>query len=224
MCDPVVASFGSSAMGAIGSAAEASAQNKAAERNYQHKLKIRERKWMMDTSLFKTKTAQFEKNISEKNLAAYKAYHESQVSLNNVFSDAMLDHQKDLMSVLEAEGIIEAGAAERGVRGSSITKMLNMNLAKLGMANAARSRALTESQYAFKLGNENIRNQLISDKNTEWSKVSTQLVPDMEPVEPVKKNVGLTLFTGLAGAAFDAGGAWASSKSNTKISDSKDII
>ena len=219
MCDPVVASFGSSAMGAIGSAAEASAQNKAAERNYQHKLKIRERKWMMDTSLFKTKTAQFEKNISEKNLAAYKAYHESQVSLNNVFSDAMLDHQKDLMSVLEAEGIIEAGAAERGVRGSSITKMLNMNLAKLGMANSARSRALTQSQYAFKLGNENIRNQLISDKNTEWSKVSAQLVPDMEPVEPVKKNVGLTLFTGLAGAAFDAGGAWASSKSNSKISN-----
>ena len=219
MCDPVVASFGSSAMGAIGSAAEASAQNKAAERNYQHKLKIRERKWMMDTSLFKTKTAQFEKNISEKNLAAYKAYHESQVSLNNVFSDAMLDHQKDLMSVLEAEGIIEAGAAERGVRGSSVTKMLNMNLAKLGIANSARSRALTQSQYAFKLGNENIRNQLISDKNTEWSKVSAQLVPDMEPVEPVKKNVGLTLFTGLAGAAFDAGGAWASSKSNSKISN-----
>lgn len=217
MCDPVVASFGSSAMGAIGSAAEASAQNKAAERNYQHKLKIRERKWMMDTSLFKTKTTQFEKNISEKNLAAQKAYHESQVSLNNVFSQAMLDHQKDLMSVLEAEGIIEAGAAERGVRGSSVTKMLNMNIAKLGMANSARSRALTQSQYAFKLGNENIRNQLISDKNTEWSKVSTQLVPDMEPVEPVKKNVGLTLFTGLAGAAFDAGGAWASSQTGKKI-------
>ena len=99
---------------------------------------------------------------------------------------------------------IEAGAAERGVRGGSVLRMLNQNLYKMGVANSARSRALTESEYAFNLGNERIRQQLIGDKNTAWSKVSTQLVPDMEPVEPVKKNVGLTLFTGLAGAAFDS--------------------
>lgn len=219
MCDPVVGSFASGAMSAIGGAAEASRANKAAERQYQHKLKIRERKWMMDTSLFKTKTVQFDKNISEMNLAAQKAYTESQNNLNNVFSQAMLDHSTDFKNMLEAEGMIEAGAAERGVRGASVSKMLNMNLAKLGMANAARSRALTQSQYAFNLGNERIRNQLVSDKNTEWSKVSMQLVPDMEPVEPVKRNVGLTLFTGLAGAAFDA---WGSSGGSSKISNDGD--
>ena len=110
-----------------------------------------------------------EKNISEKNLAAHKAYTESQINLNNVREQAMLDHQKDFMSMLEAEGIIEAGAAERGVRGASVAKMINQNLGKLGMANAARSRALTQSQYAYKLGNEAIRRQLVSDKNEEWS-------------------------------------------------------
>ena len=207
MCDPVVGSFASGAMSAIGSAAEQSAQNKAAERQYQHKLKIRERKWMMDTSLFKTKVVQFDKNISEMNLAAQKAYTESQINLNSVREKAMLDHQEDFKSMLEAEGIIEAGAAERGVRGGSVMKMLRMNVGKLGMANAARSRALTQSQYAFNLGNERIRNQLVSDKNTAWSKVSTQLVPDLAPPKPVKRNVGLTLFTGLAGAAFDAWGS-----------------
>ena len=216
MCDPVVGSFASGAMGAIGSAAEASRANKAAQRNYEHKLKIRERKWMMDTSLFKTKVVQFDKNISEMNLAAQKAYTESQKNLNDVFTQAMLDHSTDFKNMLEAEGMIEAGAAERGVRGASVSKMINMNLAKLGLANSARSRALTQSQYAFNLGNERIRNQLISDKNTEWSKVSMQLVPDMEPVEPVKRNVGLTLFTGLAGAAFDAWGA--SGGESSKIS------
>ena len=207
MCDPVVGSFASGAMSAIGSAAEQSAQNKAAERQYQHKLKIRERKWMMDTSLFKTKVVQFDKNIREMNLAAQKAYTESQINLNSVREKAMLDHQEDFKSMLEAEGIIEAGAAERGVRGGSVLKMLRMNVGKLGMANAARSRALTQSQYAFNLGNERIRNQLVSDKNTAWSKVSTQLVPDLAPPKPVKRNVGLTLFTGLAGAAFDAWGS-----------------
>ena len=33
-----------------------------------------------------------------------------------------------------------------------------------------------------------------------WSKVSIQLVPDLPPPKPVMRNVGLTLFTGMAGA------------------------
>ena len=200
MCSP--AAIGP-AVGAIGSAAEASAQNKAAQRQYEHKLKIRERKWMMDTSLYKTKVVQFDKNISEANLAAQRAYTESQINLNNVRVKAMLDHSEDFRSMLEAEGMLEASAAERGVRGKSVTRMLSLNLAKFGEANRQRSRALTESQYAFNLGNERIRRQLISDKNDQFSKVAIQLVPEMEPVQPVKRNVGLTLFTGLAGALGD---------------------
>ena len=92
--------------------------------------------------------------------------------------------------MLEAEGMIEASAAERGVRGKSVSRMLTMNLAKFGEANRQRSRALTESQYAFNLGNERIRRQLISDKNNEFSKVAIQLVPELAPPEPVKENVG----------------------------------
>ena len=203
MCDPVVGSFASGALGAVGEAQAASQRNKAAQRQYEHKLKIRERKWMMDTSLYKTKVVQFDKNISEANLAAQRAYTESQINLNNVRVKAMLDHSEDFRSMLEAEGMLEASAAERGIRGRSVTRMLSLNLAKFGEANRQRSRALTESQYAFNLGNERIRRQLISDKNNEFSKVAIQLVPEMEPVQPVKRNVGLTLFTGLAGALGD---------------------
>lgn len=212
MCDPLVGSFASGAMSAIGSAATASAQNAAARRNYEHKLKIRERKWMMDTSLAKTKNVQFEKNISEANLAAQRAYTESQISLNNVRTKAMLDHQEDFKSMLEAEGMIEASAAERNIRGATVTRMLTTNLAKMGMANRQRSRALTESNYAFNLGNERIRRRLISDQNNMFSKVAIQLVPDLPPPQPVQQNVGLQLFTGLAGAAFDAWGNYESPK------------
>ena len=200
MCSP--AAIGP-AVGAIGSAAEASAQNKAARRQYEHKLKVRERKWMMDTSLFKTKVVQFDKNISEANLAAQRAYSQSATNLNNIRSKALLDHQEDFKSMLEAEGMLEAQAAERGVRGASVLRSLNMNLSKMGMANAQRSRALTQSHYAYQQGTEAIRRKLISDKNNMWSKVAIQLVPDMAPPKPVMKNVGLTLFTGLAGALGD---------------------
>ena len=197
MCSP--AAIGPAAS-AIGGAMEASAQNKAARRQYERQLQIRERKWMMDTTLFKTKRVQFDKNISEANLAAQRAYSQSATSLNNIRSKALLDHQEDFKSMLEAEGMIEAQAAERGVRGASVLRSLNMNLAKMGMANAQRSRALTQSLYAYEQGNEAIRRKLISDKNNMWSKVSIQLVPDLPPPKPVMRNVGLTLFTGMAGA------------------------
>ena len=117
--------------------------------------------------------------------------------------------------MLEAEGMIEASAAERGVRGASIAKMLSMNLGKMGAANAQRSRALTQSLYAFNLGNEQIRRRLIEDKNDQFSKVAIQLVPELEPPEPVKENVGFKLFTGLAGAAFDAYGDSLGGESST---------
>lgn len=208
MCDPAVGSFASGAMGAIGSAAEASRANKAAQRKYQHQLKIRERKWMMDITLAKTKNVQFEKNIDEANIAAQRAYTQSQLNLNNVRVQALLDNQTDFKKMLEAEGIIEAQAAERGVRGGSVSRMLTMNLGKLGAANSARTRALTQSMYAFNQGNEEIRRRLIEDKNDQFSKVAIKLIPDLEPPEPVKRNVGLTLFTGLAGAAFDAWGSY----------------
>ena len=159
MCDPAVGSFASGALGAVGEAQAASQRNKAAQRQYEHKLKIRERKWMMDTSLYKTKVVQFDKNISEANLAAQRAYTESQINLNNVRVKAMLDHSEDFRNMLEAEGMIEASAAERGVRGKSVSRMLTLNLAKFGEANRQRSRALTESQYAYNLGNERIRRQ-----------------------------------------------------------------
>jgi hypothetical protein len=140
MCSP--AAIGP-AVGAIGSAAEASAQNKAAQRQYEHKLKIRERKWMMDTSLYKTKVVQFDKNISEANLAAQRAYTESQINLNNVRVKAMLDHSEDFRKMLEAEGMLEASAAERGVRGRSVTRMLSLNLAKFGEATFSSSNGIT---------------------------------------------------------------------------------
>ena len=212
MCDPAVGSFASGALGAIGEAQAASTRNKAAQRQYEHKLKIRERKWMMDTSLFKTKVVQFDKSISEANLAAQRAYTQSQINLNNVRTKALMDHQDDFKSMLEAEGMLEASAAERGVRGKSVFRALNMNLAKMGMANSARSRDLTQSQYAYDLGNQQIRNKLIGDKNSAWNKVSIQLVPDMAPPQPVKENVGFGLVTGIAGAAFGAGFGQDSSK------------
>ena len=75
MCSP--AAIGP-AVGAIGSAAQASASNKAARREYEYKLKVRERKWMQTRSTYQSKKVQFEQEVDQANIAAQRAYSRTQ--------------------------------------------------------------------------------------------------------------------------------------------------
>ena len=207
MCSPAAASFGSGAISAIGGAMQASAANKAARRDYEYKLKVRENRWMRERSGYQTKIVQFKTNLSEANIAAQRAYSQSQTSLNNIRSKAMLDHQEDFKSMLKAEGAIEASAAERGIRGATVRRQISANLAELGMANAQRSRALTLSKYAYFDHNAGVARKLRSKQNQLFGQVAIQPTPDLAPPKPVMQNVGASLFLGLAGAGFDAAGA-----------------
>jgi len=206
VCDPVVASFGSGAVNAIGGAMQASQANAARKRDYEYKLKIREQRWMRDRSLYQTKQVQYQTNLSESNIAAQRAYTRSQINFNNIRSQALLDHSADFKSMLKAEGMIEAQAAERGVRGKSISRILSGNIAQLGLANAARTRALTQTRFRYDEANENVRRQARSQQNELYGKVAISPIPDIAPPPPVMQNVGASLFLGLASAGFDAAG------------------
>ena len=212
MCSPVAASVGMGVVSAVGGAMQSRAANKAAKRDYEYRLKVRENKWMRRRTDYKTKQVQYQSNLSEANIAAQRAYSQSQTSLNNIRSKAFLDHEEDFKSVLKAEGAIEASAAERGIRGASIQKMKAMNLAELGRANRARERALTMSRDAYFEHNAGIARQLRSRQNQLYSSVAIMPVPDAEPPKPVMQNVGSQLFLGLAGAGFDAAGTYYANK------------
>ena len=212
MCDPVVASFGSSAVSAIGGAMQTSAANKAKKKDYEYKLKVRENRWMRERSGYQTKIVQYKTNLSEANIAAQRAYSKSQISLNNIRSKAMLDHQEDFKSMLKTEGAIEASAAERGIRGATVRRQISANLAALGNANAQRSRALTLSKYAYFDHNAGIARKVRSKQNSLFGKVAISPTPDLAPPPPVMQNVGAQLFLGLAGAGFDAAGTYYANK------------
>ena len=215
MCSPAAASFGSGAINAIGGAMSASAENKARKRDYEYKLKVRENRWMRERSTYQTSIVNYKTNLSETNLAAQRAYTQSQINYNNVRVRAMLDHSEDFKSMLKAEGLIQAQAAERGVRGASVQRMISSNLGEMGLANQARARALTQTQYRFNEANQNVARQARSKQNQMFGKVAISPVQDIPPPPPVLKNVGATLFLGLAGAGFDAAGAHYSSKAGS---------
>jgi len=191
-------------VGAIGSAASASASNKAARRNYEHQLKVRERKWMQTRTTYASKKVQFEEEVDQSNIAAQRAYSRVQRQLYNARSLAILQNQEDFKKMLANEGMIEASAAERGVRGASVARQLVQNNANFGISQAMRSRGLREAGYDAREVYGDINRDLKGQLNRSFGRVAIQPIADMAPPKPVMQNVGMTLMLGM-GQALGAG-------------------
>lgn len=202
------------AIGAIGSAMSAAQSNKQAKRNYEQKLKMRERKWMQTRATYASKKVQFEQEVDAANIAAQRAYARTQHSLNNARALAMLQNQEDFKANLIREGEIEAKAAERGVRGKSIARALIQNASNIGTKQAMRTRGLTASYYEGQQNMEDVNRRLKGTINRSFGKVALQPIQDMAPPKPVMQNVGLTLMLGM-GQALGAGIEGAQSSGTT---------
>ena len=218
MCDP--AAIGP-AVGAVGNAAAASQANKEKRRQYQHQLKVRERKWMQTRATYQTKKVQFEQEVDQANIAAQRAYSRTQQQLNNARSLAILQNQEDFKKMLANEGAIETSAAERGVRGASLARQLVQNSATFGISQAMRSRGLTQAGYDARETYGDINRQLKGTLNQAFGKVAIQPVQDIAPPPPVMQNVGLTLMLGMGealGAGLSAGMGTGDGLSNKTLS------
>ena len=106
--------------------------------------------------------------------------------------------------MLANEGMIEAKAAERGVRGKSVARQLVMNSANFGMSQRLRSRGLAMAGYQAKEVREDVNRQLKTALNRSFAGVAIQPVAEIAPPPPVMQNVGLTLMLGM-GQALGAG-------------------
>ena len=171
---------------------------------YQHQLKVRERKWMQTRSTYQSKKVQFEQEVDLANIAAQRAYTRTQIQLNNARSMAILQNQEDFKKMLQNEGSIELSAAERGVQGKSVARLLVQNQANFGIGQAMRSRALATARYDAKESMADVKRQLKTGLNRAFGKVAIAPVQDFAPPPPQMENVGLTLMMGM-GQALGAG-------------------
>ncbi len=201
MCSP--AAIGP-AFSAIGSAQAASQANEEKRRQYEYRLKVRERKWMQTRTTYASKKVQFEEEVDLANIAAQRAYSRTQQQLNNARSLAILQNQEEFKKMLANEGMIEVSAAERGVRGRSVARQLVQNSANFGISQAMRSRGLTMAGYQAKESNEDVNRQLKGQLNRSFGRVVIQPVQDLAPPPPVMQNVGMTFMLGM-GQALAAG-------------------
>gem|GEM_PF-6061761 len=182
----------------------ASHSNRVARQNYEHQLKVRERKWMQTRTTYATKKVQHQEEVDLANIAAQRAYSRTQQQLKSARSLAILQNQEDFKKMLAAEGAIEVSAAERGVRGKSVARMLVMNQANFGLTQAMRTKGLTEAGWKAKEVTGDVNRQLKSAINRSFSNVAIQPHADIAPPPPVMQNVGMTLMLGM-GQALAAG-------------------
>ena len=178
---------------------------------YEHQLKVRERKWMQTRTTYASKKVQFEQEVDLSKIAAQRAYTRTQQQLNNAKSLAILQNQEDFKKMLQNEGMIEAQAAERGVRGASVARALVMNKGNFGISQAMRSRALASAYYQAKDVNADTNRQLKAQLNKSFGKVAIQPIQDFAPPPPQMENVGLTFMVGMANAIGEGIGGMNSS-------------
>ena len=167
---------------------------------YAHQLKVRERRWMQTRSTYQSKKVQFEQEVDLANIAAQRAYTRTQIQLNNARSLAILENQEDFKKMLSNEGMIEAQAAERGIRGKSLARQLVQNSGNFGISQAMRSRGLATARYQGKEAMADVNRQLKTQLNRSFGKVAIAPVQDFAPPPPQMQNVGLTLMMGMANA------------------------
>ena len=155
---------------------------------------------MQTRTTYASKKVQFEQEVDQSNIAAQRAYSKVQRQLYNARSLAILQNQEDFKKMLANEGMIEASAAERGVRGASVARQLVQNNANFGISQALRSRGLREAGYDAREVYGNINRDLKGQLNKSFGRVAIQPIADMAPPKPVMQNVGLTLMLGMASA------------------------
>ena len=155
---------------------------------------------MQKRTTYASKKVQFEQEVDLANIAAQRAYTRTQQQLNNAKSLAILENQEDFKKMLQHEGMLEAQAAERGVRGASVARALVMNKGNFGISQRMRSRGLAMAVDKAKESNADLNSQLKAQLNKSFGKVALNPIQDFAPPPPQMENVGLTFMVGMANA------------------------
>ena len=180
---------------------------------------MRVTKAIRDDLLYKTKKVQYEQNVDSANIAAFRSYTDTQISLNKNISQIFLKNYESMQDMFKTGGEIEVGFAERGVGGSALAKALLVNKAKLGLVEANRARFLTNTIYDAKRADESTQIKLKDVLNKEFSAVALQPVRDIPDPPPVLGNPGLTFALGAASAVASGIGAGEFSSTPDALSD-----
>ena len=173
--------------------AQVAAQNEAARRDYQYKLKQREADWMQKVGMANLANVQYNQGIDNSNLALAGVYANSQEKYGQLIGQAMQENQEAWKQFLQST---EGGArlAASGQTGVSAERLSALQLAEYLRGTSKRAEALANAKSEIDVQVGTAGAQARADQFDMFAQVAFQPNPELQPPKPVYQSV--------AGAAF----------------------
>ena len=172
--------------------AQARAATKAARQNYEHQLKVRERKWMHTLAQTNVERIQYDQTIDATHVGLANAYADIQEKYRDQIAEAV-QGQEELFKKFSQEASSEGLVAE-GRTGRSIQRMRTVELGQL-LAQGSRD-AYKLTQSARDLSREGAKAAAAAKQQQMQAFAQNNIIktPDIAPPPPVMRNVGMAAF------------------------------
>ena len=171
---------------------EARAANKAAKQNYQHQLKVRERKWMNTLAQTNVERIQHEQTVDAAHVGLGNAYAEIQEKYGDLIAEATQE-QEDRFKQFATESTSDTLAAS-GRTGASIRRMRTIDVGQLMAQGSRDAYKLTQSARALSKEGAKAAAQAKQAQMQSFAQNNIIKNPDIAPPPPVLRNVGQAAF------------------------------
>ena len=171
---------------------EARAANKAAKQNYQHQLKVRERKWMNELALTNVERIQHKQTLDAAHVGLGNAYAEIQEKYGDLIAEAT-QAQEERFKQFATESTSENLAAS-GRTGASIRRIRTVEMGQL-LSQGSRD-AYNLAKAGRQLSKEGAKAAAQARQAQMQSFAQNNIIksPDIAPPPPVLRNVGQAMF------------------------------
>jgi len=171
---------------------QARAANKAAKQNYQHQLKVRERKWMNTLAQTNVERIQHEQTVDAAHVGLGNAYAEIQEKYGDLIAEATQE-QEDRFKQFATESTSDTLAAS-GRTGASIRRMRTIDVGQLMAQGSRDAYKLTQSARALSKEGAKAAAQAKQAQMQSFAQNNIIKSPDIAPPPPVLRNVGQAAF------------------------------
>ena len=172
--------------------AGARAANKAAERDYNFKLRQREANWMGTMGITKAQHIQYEQGVTASNLGLAGMYGDIQEKYGDLIGQAFQEDEAQRMAFLqESKG---ASLEAAGRTGRSIGRISTLDLAGYLRKGSRRAYQITQAAKELECKAGEAAAQARAQQMQMFAQVAFEKHPDLAPPPPVYQNEGFAMF------------------------------
>ena len=196
---------------------EARDANKAAKQNYEHKLKVRERKWMNELALTNVERIQYDQTMDATHVGLGNAYAEIQEKYGDMIAKAT-QAQEDRFRQFAQEATSEKLAAS-GATGASIRRLRTTEMGQFLAQGSRDAYNLLQGRRELSKAGAKAAAATRQTQLEAFARNNVIKTPDLAPPPPVMQNVGaaafrdaLSIVSTVAGVATGVGSVHAAFK------------